>query len=629
MGHLVRSLTLAEYLAAEFRVRLLNGGRLPRRMKVPGNVEIVNLAPLGFDENNQLVSRDKRRSVVQAQLARKQKIMEVYQAEKPEIVFVELFPFGRKKFADELLPLLNAAKGRSKIICSVRDILVTTRENQVRHDERAVEIANKFFDAILVHSDPSFVRFDESVRSSTPLRVPIFYTGFVAPEFHDPPAMIVKGNGIKKIVVSAGGGLVGKHLIQTAVEAHKLLSTRQRIQTTIAAGLFLPEAEWQELREGASFYSGIRLKRFIPDLRREMARSDVSVSQCGYNTALDIVSSRVPAIVVPFGDGVVEDEQTKRGELLQKLGVVKVCSDPTPGQLAHEIEIALESQRSSGLSLDVNGGPASTEIVKGLIRQRRESNTSWLDPVVSALELRKSPVKVFFRDDDAGIGNERLFKLMSIFEAFDMPLDIAVIPKEVSRSFADRLRKRINSRRDLFFIHQHGYAHRNHEMLNRKSEFGSARNKRQQSRDIDEGRKLLSILLGDMPLPIFTPPWNRCTRETSEVLTELGFKVLSRESRAERITADGLCEVPVSVDWFAKRKGTRLTRSEVGHAIANAVSSQDRVGIMLHHELMDEKERALLKELFTILANSNQVEKRSIWNLYLEEHANGAHSNNA
>ena len=63
MGHLVRSFALAERLAERFRVMLLNGGRLPRGITVPQNIQLVNLPPLGIDEDGQLVSHDKRISV--------------------------------------------------------------------------------------------------------------------------------------------------------------------------------------------------------------------------------------------------------------------------------------------------------------------------------------------------------------------------------------------------------------------------------------------------------------------------------------------------------------------------------------------------------------------------------------
>ncbi|MCB0994393.1 MAG: hypothetical protein KDB21_04840, partial [Acidimicrobiales bacterium] len=56
LGHLVRSMALADGLREHFDVVLLNGGRLPDGTVVPEGVEVVNLPPLGHDDNYELVS---------------------------------------------------------------------------------------------------------------------------------------------------------------------------------------------------------------------------------------------------------------------------------------------------------------------------------------------------------------------------------------------------------------------------------------------------------------------------------------------------------------------------------------------------------------------------------------------
>src|SRR5262249_61449353 len=52
---------------------------------------------------------------------------------------------------------------------SLRDILVSRDHD---HAELAVHRANRYFDAILVHSDPKFARLEESFHPRTPLTVP-------------------------------------------------------------------------------------------------------------------------------------------------------------------------------------------------------------------------------------------------------------------------------------------------------------------------------------------------------------------------------------------------------------------------------------------------------------------------
>jgi predicted glycosyltransferase len=96
------------------------------------------------------------------------------------------------------------------------------------------------------------------------------------------------------------------------------------------------------------------LERVVPDLVARMREASVSVSQCGYNTAMDIVAAGVPALVVPFAaDG--EDEQTNRARRMQELGLLRMfeASSLDAPRFARAIEATLEFRPSvSALNLD-------------------------------------------------------------------------------------------------------------------------------------------------------------------------------------------------------------------------------------------------------------------------------------
>jgi predicted glycosyltransferase len=368
MGHLVRSLALAAGLAGRFRVAFLNGGPLPRGIQCPAGVELIALPPLGMGDDGGLVSRDRRRSLDRARGLRQAMILEAFTAVRPRVVLVELFPFGRKKFASELLPLLEAARkpgpGRALVLCSLRDILVGRQHEQEKHDEWVVTVANRYFDGILVHADPRFARLEESFRPRSPLRVPVHYTGFVF------PAPTHQGGRRpcrrRQVVVSAGGGLVGEPLLRATIEAHGRLWETERLAMQVIAGPFLPDEAWRSLRVAARSQEGLHLRRYVPDLCAELAASVASVSQCGYNTALDILRARVPALVVPFAEG-HEDEQNRRARRLERLGAVRILESQRldPDSLAAEIR-ALLHFRPRAVDLDLNGAQNTADLVDRL-----------------------------------------------------------------------------------------------------------------------------------------------------------------------------------------------------------------------------------------------------------------------
>ena len=220
--------------------------------------------------------------------------------------------------------------------------------------------------------------------------------------------------------------------------------------------------------------------------------------------------------------------------------------------------------------------------------------TAWLDPLREALDESNTFIDFFFRDDDIGWATGEFRALLACFRRYSVPLDLAAIPNVLTSELADEICTLHAQSPALLGVHQHGFSHTNHEVSGRKCEFGAARVYEDQYRDIKRGKIRLEALLGSVLDPIFTPPWNRCTETTAACLRELGFRVLSRDATATSFGLSDLKELPISIDWFAKKKGERLSFHSVGRVIAKTVKQTQQVGIMLHHELMSAGERIRL-----------------------------------
>jgi hypothetical protein len=259
-----------------------------------------------------------------------------------------------------------------------------------------------------------------------------------------------------------------------------------------------------------------------------------------------------------------------------------------------------------------------------------------VDSVHQTLDQLEAPVDIFFRDDDAGWEDGRLLVLLDLFAHYEVPIDLAAIPcalsAGLSRELLDRMDRtntssaRQNGHRGGVHIHQHGYAHLNHERQGRKCEFGPSRDRASQREDIQRGRLRLQELMGPNIDSIFTPPWNRCTIETGECLVELGLQTLSRESSASPLGTPGLTELPVTHDWFAHRKGVRLAQQEWMHSLASKLEGPQPVGIMLHHAIMDEAEMRSLAELLAVLAAHPNAGCRPMREFLKQELGNASHA---
>jgi hypothetical protein len=231
----------------------------------------------------------------------------------------------------------------------------------------------------------------------------------------------------------------------------------------------------------------------------------------------------------------------------------------------------------------------------------------WLNEIRLALDQEEEPVRFFFRDDDAGWANKQLVELLDCFCPVEIPIDLAVIPGAINIDNM-RLFSRVVVKEGLIGVHQHGFRHSNHQYQGRKCEFGDDRTYSQQHADIKAGQDLLLDYFGDQVDPIFTPPWNRCNQDTVNALNDLGFTTLSRDNTGIPLDYQELRELPVNIDWFKKHHGMRLSNTELGLLIAQVIDSGETVGIMLHHEMMDHKERGMLKGLLELL-NSHPMVK--------------------
>lgn len=228
--------------------------------------------------------------------------------------------------------------------------------------------------------------------------------------------------------------------------------------------------------------------------------------------------------------------------------------------------------------------------------------TAWLEPLRQTLDGSPTCREFFFRDDDGGWHDTALLRLVDCFDRARLPVDVALIPAATSAALARSLLARRRHGTAALGLHQHGLQHVNHETSGRKCEFGASRNMELQRADIANGRRQLEELLGDAHDPIFTPPWNRCTADTSAALHALGFRALSRDRTAATDTAAGLQQLNVAVDWMRFRRSNAPDASAVTAALRERLTHCAPVGIMLHHAVMTEADFELLAGLLGLLA---------------------------
>jgi predicted glycosyltransferase len=367
MGHFVRSVEIIRALTP-FEVYFLNGGEMVPGFDPPPEVEVINLPPIKSDsEFREIRAVDSSTSLDEIKEIRKKRILGEFERVRPELLVIELFPFGRLKFDFELIPLLELARagGRTKVVCSLRDILVSKRE-QRQFEEDACRIVNQYFDLILIHSDPRFHRLEETFPRAGDLKCPIRYTGFVAQPVADHESL--QDSDLEKdILVSIGGGRVGVELIDCAMDASALIADKAPHRMSIFTGPYLADSEFGRLEAKIAGNRRVKLQRYTTEFVSSMRAADLSMSMAGYNTCMNIIVTGTRAIVYPFS-GNNNQEQTIRAKKLRELGLVEVIEqgELRPATLADKILAQLTKPKpmtKPGL-LDLNG---ATNTVAALI----------------------------------------------------------------------------------------------------------------------------------------------------------------------------------------------------------------------------------------------------------------------
>jgi predicted glycosyltransferase len=360
VGHWFRTLEICKALK-HHHVLLITGG--PRiDTQIPGHVKLIRLPELQMDpEFKGLFSPDQTAALDQIKRLRQNQLCGIIEKEKPDMLFLELYPFGRKAFRFELDPALQALRrnpsARCGVVSSVRDILVE-KENQHKHEGRVLETLNNFFDAVLVHADPRWVTLEETFFRFAEIKIPVIYTGYIAAK----PRAGSRGRirrqlGIAEedlmIVASAGGGSVGKPILESAIQAFRRLKLKKPSYLYVYTGPYMAASEFAHLK-ALTKSQRVKVAKFTSDFLSFLAAADLSISMAGYNTTMNILATGVPALVWPFA---ANREQSRRARRLADRGALKLIDhhDLNPDNLAAIIGQALARTDSRKIDIDLNG----------------------------------------------------------------------------------------------------------------------------------------------------------------------------------------------------------------------------------------------------------------------------------
>jgi len=359
VGHFFRSLEICRALSQHEVILIIGGDRVD--VPLPPHVRPIQLPPIMTDrEYRRLFTTEPGLSLEQAKRLRKDRLFRLIGEEAPDIFVVELYPFGRNAFRFELDPVLEGirkkALPRCFVVCSLRDILVE-KKDQESYEKRVVRNLNRYFDALLIHSDPEVLPLELTFSRMAEITIPIRYTGYVAQK---PPqatrSELRRRLGIGEnevlIVVSAGGGKAGAVLIRSVIAAYHNLRIQKPSRLCAFAGPYMSQADFDRIKQKSE--KGVYFSRFSNEFLSYLKSADLSVSMAGYNTSMNILATGVPAAVWPFSR---DREQVLRAKRLWRLGALTILkeTDLKPASLSAIMGFMLSHPPQHLARIDLNG----------------------------------------------------------------------------------------------------------------------------------------------------------------------------------------------------------------------------------------------------------------------------------
>lgn len=356
IGHVRRMVLVANALhAAGASVTFVTGGApIPHMRPAPG-IRVVQLPAISAADIEFSGLVDEQGEPVDDWLKQQRGDLLVNTVTdcQPDIALVEMFPFGRRQMRFELVPMLDALQAmspRPEIVSSVRDI-INLRPHRV---EETLNWLNRYFDQVVVHSDPTLFRLEDSFPEIDQFKGGIAYSGYITPEHMEDAAPAGIDNG--QILVSAGGGAVGEQLFELAARVapqfpNHLWRFRHGRKTSPAT-----LAHWRRLAPDAIF------EPVAADFLQHLNTAALSISQAGYNTVCDLFATQCRSVLIPFAGG-SETEQTRRCERLKGRGFLMSEANASPAQLAETVEHALQAPPPDVAELQLGGASETARIL--------------------------------------------------------------------------------------------------------------------------------------------------------------------------------------------------------------------------------------------------------------------------
>lgn len=281
---------------------------------------------------------------------------------RPDVLVADFMPAG--PYGELLGALEELAAQGGQAVAGFRDIVDEPEFVRGLWERSGVyDVLTEHYAAICVYGSHEVMDFELDYGLRGDLAGRLHYLGYLGHPLRDEPAP-TRGES-PMLIACSGGGVDGGALLGTFIDATRRLGQASGGSRLVVGGPLLAEEELRALRRrgrGAE----LEITRFIPELDRHIAASDLVVTMPGYNTTCELLSSHARSVVVPRSGPSLE--QRLRATELARWGRATVL-EPLgldSGTLAQAIEAALAGPPPAPPPVALDGLDRSVALLEAL-----------------------------------------------------------------------------------------------------------------------------------------------------------------------------------------------------------------------------------------------------------------------
>ena len=384
LGHMQRTCSIAweiYRLRAEASILTFSDSQLGQFFPISPHHDYIKLPSIAKDSPGNWNATHLSMSFPEILHLRKQLISHVLLNYAPDILLVDHMPHGAM---GELLPALEAIKHsriHTQVVLGLRDILDSPEVTIKRwHVEGAYEAIERYYSRILVFGMQNVYDVVKKYHIPEGDASKVFYCGYVTNLSTASNALNIRDRYLankpmdaRLIVVMAGGGADAYPMMSTLIDALPKVLEDQQCILAVITGPFMPADLIADLSRRATQLP-IHMMESVNDSLSYIAAADLVISMAGYNTSVEILRMKKPAILIPRA-GPSAEQRTRARLFARKHWVDMIDPDElTPDNFAQRISYHLSHPNESDPKdlPNLNGAAAAANFTLSVLDSKNE-----------------------------------------------------------------------------------------------------------------------------------------------------------------------------------------------------------------------------------------------------------------